>query len=143
MAFPVEDRRQLVLRILYFRAFQSCSICVSRPRGSGEDGNVAEFGERHFEHRSFVGKHKICALRDLGRPQGVSAAGSDVFQGTVAIHDSLGRRSNDRMVGDHITQSAKYSLGTETAAPEFHCAADGLHDHERYHLLASLLSASA
>src|SRR5579864_9824079 len=73
LAVPVENRCQLVLRLFHFLAFQSRSICVSRPGGSGSDGYVTESYKCHSEHRCILGQYKICAVRHADRTQGIPA----------------------------------------------------------------------
>src|SRR5438477_7565164 len=73
LAVPVENCRQLVLRLFHFLAFQPRSICVSRPGGSGSDGYVTESYKCHYEHRCILGQYKVCAVRHADCPQGIPA----------------------------------------------------------------------
>lgn len=139
LAVPVENRRQLVLRLFHFLAFQPRCICVSRPGGSGTDGNVTKSYKCHYEHRGVLGQYKVCAVRHADRPQGIPATGSHFFPGALAIFRSFGGWSSDGVAGDHLPQRTAYSLCPAIVGPEFHSVTDDLHDHEHPNFCGSIL----
>src|SRR5215472_1856407 len=97
LAISVANCGQLVLRLFHFLAFQSGLVCLPRAGGSRTYGNVFELGERRHEHCSFMGKHKICAIRGIHCPQGVRAVRSHLFSSALAIDGSFTCRRSRRM----------------------------------------------